>query len=346
MNKLSPGTLLLGIFAVLFGLVGAYAVKQHLKREEPKPAETATVSKLTVPLASADLAPGRTITTGDVMLVKMTHQEIKKRKIPREFMTNSNQVIGRTLREPVSRGKAFVTTAFYPEGVGPSVASRLKPGYRAVTVPLEDNTAASGLVSPGAIVDVIFRTHADPKRQVPETTVTLLESVEVLAIGQETFLGARATGKQQGKQSATVSLAVTPEQGAALKVTEGHGTMSLALRSPSDDAVVDVATPATLTGVLGLAEPEKPFSTQIYRRGHLSTTTFESGHRGDTLYELPMPAITESKPAPVRAAAQQATDERPTPIRAKATSTTRVRQVPTLAAHASPGRSKPCCGEK
>ncbi len=136
MSRLSPGTLLLGIFAVLFGLVGAYAARQYLQQTPPEDAPVETVRRQIVPLASADLAPGRTITMGDVMLVRMTRDEIRKRGIPGDFMTNPSQVIGRTLRTPLKRGRSFVTTAFYPEGTGPSVASRLKAGHRAVTIPL------------------------------------------------------------------------------------------------------------------------------------------------------------------------------------------------------------------
>ena len=36
MQRLSPGTLILGIFAVLFGLVGAYAVKKYTQ-DQPAP---------------------------------------------------------------------------------------------------------------------------------------------------------------------------------------------------------------------------------------------------------------------------------------------------------------------
>ncbi len=344
MNKLSPGTLLLGIFAVLFGLVGAYAVKQHLQQEKPEPVETAAVVRLAVPMAAADLAEGRTITAGDIVLVRMTREEIEKRGLPQGFMANSNQIVGRTLREPVKRNETFVTTTFYPEGVGPSVASRLKPGYRAVTISLESNTASAGLVTPGAIVDVIFRLTANEREALPETTVTLLEMVEVLAMDQETFAGARARSGAASR-GATVSLAVTPEQAAALKVTEGHGSLALALRSPDDDGIASSSTPATLASVLGLPAPEKPFATEVYRRGRLSTTLFDSGQRGITVHELPIPAMTGSQPTPVRAKTTQSTEDAGSPTRAKTTST-RTIGTRTLASAASWKQPAACCGKK
>jgi len=115
MTKLSPGTLILAVFAVLFGLVGAYTAKQYL-REEPEPEVVEVDTRRTVPLAAADLPAGRTVTLGDVMLVRMTPEQISKRGIAEGFMTNPKQVIGRTLRQAVPKGEAFVVPSLYPRG--------------------------------------------------------------------------------------------------------------------------------------------------------------------------------------------------------------------------------------
>ncbi len=37
-QRLSPGTLILGVFALLFALVGAYGVKKYLQERTPPPA--------------------------------------------------------------------------------------------------------------------------------------------------------------------------------------------------------------------------------------------------------------------------------------------------------------------
>lgn len=279
MTRLSPGTLLLGVFAVLFGLIGAYAVKEHLRTEPSQPAPVAADRRQVVPLAAADLPAGRTLTLGDVIVVRMTPEQIANRGITREFMTNPNQVIGRTLREPVGKGEAFAVPMFYPEGIGPSVAARLKPGCRAVTIPLGPEAAMSGLVSPGSIVDVLFRTFADKKEDIPETTVTLLRRVEVVAIGPEMLPGTRSTPPSGRRSDAppTVTLAVTSDQARALAVIEGRGTLSLVLCSPEEVGMTEPGTPQTLSGLLGLPKPEPPFKTDIYRRGKLTTSVFAGG---------------------------------------------------------------------
>ena len=65
-SRITPGTVIVGIFAVLFGLVGAYGVRKYLQTEKPAPPPPAAPRTQIVPLASMDLQPGRTIVLGDI----------------------------------------------------------------------------------------------------------------------------------------------------------------------------------------------------------------------------------------------------------------------------------------
>ncbi len=301
MTKLSSGTLILAVFAVLFGLVGAYGAKQYLLgREEQPPQPAPRAKQITIPMTSADLPAERTVAFGDIMIVQMTPAQLKERGLPPGFMTDASQVIGRTLSQPLPKGSVFLTNQFYPEGTGPSIAKRLQPGYRAVTVPLENTHSELALISPGAVVDVVFRTFADDAVSLPETTVTLLEHVDVLAIGPETFPGGKMPADRMARrQSASVTLAVTPDQASALKVVEGRGSLSLVLRGPEDSQVVGRSRPQTLASLLDLPQPDPPFTTQIYRRGRLTTAVFENGRQtilADSFDGLPVAAETRAAP--------------------------------------------------
>lgn len=286
MKSLSPGTLILGIFAMLFGLAGAYAAKQYLTKAPPE--RPAPPKAETVPLAGADLPAGRTVTLGDVMLVKMTPAQMEKANLPPLMMMNPKQVIGRTVREPVKKGNAFTITSLYPEGTGPSVAETLKPGCRAVTVDLQGNSGDIAMVQPGTIVDVIFRANANKDEQIQEATMTLLEAVDVLAVNAQQLEGTVSRPDPNGAQrSFQVTLAVTPEQAKALKTVEGRGTISLAVRSQKDTRAAAVAQAQTLGDLLNLPKPEPPFVTQIYRGGRPTKMEFVNGE----IKETPPPVI-------------------------------------------------------
>lgn len=294
--KLSSGTLVLGVFAALFGLVGAYAAKQHLaeKPDVALPAPPAAqVESITVPMAAVDLPAGRTITNADMVVRQLTWGQIREQGLPAEFMSVASQLVGRTLRVPLSKGTPFAPADLYPEGTGPNVAERLMPGYRAVSVPLGNPQPEIALLSPGAVVDVMFRTFA--KGNLPETTVTLLEKIEILAINDQSFPGGRVNGNGGDRQSAMVTLACTPEQVSALKVVEGRGSISLVLRSSDDLLAGSSPAPQTLESLLDLPEPKPPVMTQVYRRGHLTTAVFEDGRQvavNEGFSGLPVPAET------------------------------------------------------
>ena len=292
MSRISPGTVLLAIVAVMFGLLGAYGVHQYLKKEKPQ-AEVAAPEAVTVPLASTDLKAGREVTVGDVAIMKLTPQQMKKQGISKAFMSNTSQIIGRVLREDVKRRATFDTSLFYPQGTGPSVAQRLRPGLRAVTVSVEIDAAVAGLADVGSWVDVFFRSESDTKKGLPETTVTLLRGVQVLALDQETFDGTRSDPPRgRTKKTTSVTLGVTPQQVAALKVVENRGTLTLALRHPDDLEAVDAGAPRTLDELLNRSASTK-HQMEIYRGRRRSEVEFEQDQRITSAdVELPIPSAT------------------------------------------------------
>ena len=269
MSRITPGTVIVGIFAILFGLVGAYAVQRYLNPPQEKVAEP-EVQRTRVPMASINLEPGRELTLGDIAIVSYTPEQLKKAELPDQFMTNAQQIIGRILREPVTKGAAFTTTLFYPEGTGPTVADRLAPGLRAITIPVQGTGVLNGLASVGAHVDVLFRTFENETKNVVATTVTLLEDVEVLAVGKNLVPGARVDA-----EITAVTLAVTPNQANAIKIVEGQGDFSLSLRGGNDDSLAASSGPQTLHSLLGIRQKEQPHKVEIWRGSSLQKVTYE-----------------------------------------------------------------------
>lgn len=233
MNRVSAGTMTVVTFAILVGLGGAYMVRQHLSQPPLPPLSELGMKKgpekITVPIAGVELTKGRKIAFHDIVMLSFTPEEFAKSKFAGQpFMGNSNLLFGRVLNRDMPKGSVFLPDHFYADGYGPGVAERLQPGFRAVTVPIENVGAVTGFAEPGSIVDVLFRSKEETAR--PEVTLTLLEQVEVLALENNVLPGKRVDVKNQ----ATVTLAVTPAQAKILKVVEGRGEISLTLRNPDD----------------------------------------------------------------------------------------------------------------
>ena len=284
MSQFSPGTILLGFLAVIFGSLGAYVVKNKLAEipevvveEEVEPAApTSTV----VPLASRELKAGRKITKTDVSIYLLTPEQIAERGLKSEFMTTAQDIIGQVVARDVKAGEGFDTSMFYPEGTGPSVADLLESGKRAMTVPVQMDNAVSGFASPGTWVDVYFTNPASEDPIHEEVTLLLLERVKILAVDEQTYEGARvAVNNRAGRTpNAAVTLAVSPEQAASLQVVNNRGTLSLALRNPDDEQLVSAAGPETLHQLLNV-QPVPRQQMTIYRGNSSHTIEFVDDQR-------------------------------------------------------------------
>lgn len=293
MSRIAPGTMIVVIFAILLGLVGAYAVQRQLA-EKPEPvaepaAEEPQPQIVRIPMAAADLEEGRTITMGDVAMVAGTMEQLNAAyDLPAEYMRDSRQIIGRTIKAPMVKGGTFKPGDFYPEGTGPNVAARLQPGKRAITIRAGGADAINGFASPSSMVDVLFRTEETD--DYPETTVTLVEGAEVLALDRTLERGAH------GEQVATVTLSVSSQQANALKIAENKGAFSLALRNAEDDTLpVSTGKPQTLKELLNLPEKNKPFQAEVYRGSSKSTLQFEQ--KSDDRVRVANPIIEPSDDA-------------------------------------------------
>ena len=283
MARISTGTMTVAIFAVLFGLVGAYALRAALTKPEVEPPPPP--KSIPVPIASVIIPAGRQIVLGDMVMVPMTAEDMRNRKYNLEqVMLDSTQIIGRISQVEMKPGDPFLTTNLFLQGTGPKLSDKLKPGMRAVTIPIDNINAVGGLTVEGSFVDVLFRAKkrdadlANDRPEIPATTVTLLENVEVLSVGRKDIAGAAQgdtvdvrqsnrlptgrNGNFLGGDVVHVTIAVSPDQANVVKAVLGQGDMSLSLRNegtppPNQQGVVNpngAATPNkyTLEGILGI----------------------------------------------------------------------------------------------
>lgn len=303
MSRITPGTVIVGIFAILFGLVGAYGVRKYLQTDNAV-APPAAPALQTVPLASMDLEPGRTVVLGEVALLRLTQEQIagmqKSGKLPPQYMSNPQQIIGRILRNPLKQGEAFKTDDLYAEGTGPTIAEKLAPGLRAVTIPVDGTGALGGYDGPGSFVDILFRTQPDEKAGIPETTVTLLEGVQVLAMEE-----ADKRNPPGAKLENRVTLAVTADQANALKIAEGRGTFALSLRNPDDVEIAASSVPKTLDRLLNLPV-QNQHVTAIFRGGNQPQS---ASFPGQTVTSQPVVALPVAGVLQMRAAQQTTSTE-------------------------------------
>lgn len=232
MARLTPGTMTVVVFALLVGLAGAYVVRHQLNGVRPAGTQGVSIvdDSVMIPVALTDLEAGRELSLNDIGKLIMTQAEYAQSpQRLKSHLTTAVQIQGRTLKTALKKGATFGVDDLYPFGDGPGIVDNLEPGYRAVSVPIQDVGAVKGFARPGSYVDVLFRSSPEAER--PEVTMTLFERVQVLAINSTVVQGANINLDSAG----TVTMAVTPHQAKMLKVVEGRGEISLVLRHPDDD---------------------------------------------------------------------------------------------------------------
>ncbi|WP_414449552.1 Flp pilus assembly protein CpaB [Burkholderia sp. 22PA0099] len=164
--------------------------------------------------------------------------------LPQGTFADPVQIIGRVPIADIPEQAAVVESS-----LSSGMADLIAPGERAVAVKVDENNAVGNRVRPGNFVDVFVNLKRDAASAMPMTTngngngpeipktqaKMLLSKIRVLAFGDATTARDQSPGGMGGVRTAV--LAVPTEQIDALTLAEATGNLTLALRSPRDEAV-------------------------------------------------------------------------------------------------------------
>ena len=241
MSKL-PLKGLIGI-ALILSLATSVLVYQYLKGRSP----TGLKADVPVVVAKVDIPAKTKITAEMVQEIKMPAQYIQ----PGTVM-DLKSLLGITTREKITAGEQITERRLFIEGKTVGFTGVIPPDKRAVTVAVTEVTGVAGFVKAGDFVDVVATFDKNDTGE--HASNLILQNVLVLAANRETEYGEGDPAPKDKKdvvKTATVTLAVDPEEAAKLAVSEEKGKIRLALRPflPADDyAVAKAFTPTQLVG--------------------------------------------------------------------------------------------------
>lgn len=204
-------------------------------------AETAAIAGEQVLVAARDIPQGAALAPSD-LAVRIFPQESVTDAFVRVSAQPSAQAdfVGSVTRRAFAAGEPITNASVvHPEGRG-FMAAQLAPGYRAVSIEIEDASAAGGYIQPNDHVDVIVtqtvetRDGAASGEQVRSDIV--LEDVRVLALGETTQTQASGEAPAQVEASVAV-LELTAADARTLALADELGDISLALRGVQAETV-------------------------------------------------------------------------------------------------------------
>ena len=240
-------TVLIGIFALVFGISAALGVYFFGSGSSKDPKSEA----VSVIVAAVDINRGQTLAEAD-----LTKRDWPKDLVPEGAISDLDDALERTVAIPLVKGDVLVRSKLAVKGAGRGIAAISPAGMRAVTIQTPNvATGVAGFVVPGNRVDILLTmtNMGATDRTGGGSTITLLQNLEILAVDQRTDVP--QDNRMESKEMRSVTLLVTPADATKLDLGQNKGTLRLTLRNPTDHETESVDL-VTLTE-LGL-NPSEP----------------------------------------------------------------------------------------
>lgn len=245
--------------------VGALLVIRGMGGRQEAPAErTEAVAGEQILVAARDVPQGAALTPSDLAVALFPERSVAPAFIRLSAHPSAQaDFVGAVTRRPFVRGEPIATSGVVsPDGRG-FMAAQLAPGFRAVAINIDEQTAAGGYIQPNDRVDVIVTTRSTNRESGGEhvSSNVVLEDVRVLALGETTQPQTSGESPQVIRAGVAV-LELTVEDARALALADELGTINLALRGVQVETV----------GMRGQARSlgQQPGAVRIHQFGTVS----------------------------------------------------------------------------
>lgn len=229
------------IIPLVLGLgIGLFTVKLAVDTIRKAQAASKTAQTVKVVRATQDIRPYEQISPEMVEVVETTESIF----VPASDRFDTvDVVIGRVAKKAIPERTPVLGSMLAPEGTKPGLIGRIPPGFRAVSVKIDEVTGVAYQIRPGDWVDVcvVMDINAADGRGKDTISEVILQNVQVAAIGHTTDVDATDQGTKV-KPAKSATLFVRDEDVPKLHLASTRGKISLAMRG--DDQQVTQA-PAT-----------------------------------------------------------------------------------------------------
>ena len=244
------------VLALAIAAGGTFAFGTYKYMQNP-PTRTVGVPTSNVVVAASDLQLGAELRKEDLRVIQWPQGAV-----PSGSFNRPEDLIGRGLIQPVAMNEPFLPAKLASKEAGAGLPPVIPPGYRAVSVRVNDVVGVAGYVLPGTHVDVVVTIN--PTAQPNDvTSKVVLTNVLVLASGTKI----EQSENNKPIQVSVVTLLVAPDEAEKLTLASTEGKIQLALRNPLDKTAPATPgiKPAPLVG--SGAAPVRVASTRVVRQG-------------------------------------------------------------------------------
>src|SRR4029079_11731054 len=101
---------------------------------------------------------------------------------PKLAVRDKSEVVGRVTSNSIPQGCPIVQSLLAPKGTLAVMAARIRDGFRAVAVKVDESIGVAGWVKPGSHVDVIAVMSGKDGSKNETVSRLILQNLEVLAV--------------------------------------------------------------------------------------------------------------------------------------------------------------------
>ncbi len=250
-------SLLMLAAAIILGLGAVFLARIFLVTSAKPPVVAQALTTVPAVVAAQPIAFGQKVTADKLKIVQWPAEGIPPgtfQRIPDAIGTED-----RVALRAIDANELITDKALSGKESRLSASPLLEPTMRAVSVPIGEASGTGGFIVAGDRVDV-YLTRPGEDDNLPYTD-QLMQDVRVLAVGQDKNLG-----KDKPEIVKTATIAVTPVQAQRIALAQTVGTLSLSLRSLTDESKTRLETAQILdlndgTTTRVLRKPKKAADT-------------------------------------------------------------------------------------
>src|SRR6516225_8949141 len=218
------------LFVVALTLAGGTAMLVRSFLEQRPNAEAEALAKPAAPQKSVLVARGP-ITRGQILKPQdFSWQVWPEGGIDKNYIQTGTRTAesfaGWVARDPFAAGEPISDAKIVSPGSRGFLAAVLRPGMRAISVPVSVTSGISGFVFPGDQVDILITHRTGHGESQHEAAETVLQDVRVIGIDQKLD-----SKNGEALVAHTATFEVTPKQSEMIAVATEIGKLSLTLRS-------------------------------------------------------------------------------------------------------------------
>jgi len=231
---------------VCFVLLCGFLVKDSLLGVVPSPS---IATPTPVGFIEA-LVPIESIELGTELNPRLFRKESREQRLLEgaSVISTFDQLRGSYAKSFIPAGQPLVADQVTSKAPINSVVPKIRPGFRAITVVLDKQTAHEGWARAGVRVDVLLISGQGAQ----STASIIAQNLAVLSSGTSISPEFGGEAKSIATGESTVTLEVSVEDQKRLKLASGQGQLRLLLRGDEDMGDLEPMEPLPLQSVLGL----------------------------------------------------------------------------------------------